>query len=65
MQVLAEDHGVVALLLRLDLEIVGVAGQTLLLVVVGESEVQVGAVELLVDLVVDEFVHLGVHGSPF
>ena len=65
MQVVAEDHRVIALFLSLDLEVVSVAGQALLLVVVGEGEVQVGGVQLLVDLVVDELVDLGVHENPF
>jgi len=64
-QVVAEDHRVIALFLSLDLEVVGVARQALLLIVVGEGEVQVGGVQLLVDLVVDELVDLGVHSCPF
>ena len=64
-QVVAEDHRVVALFLSLDLEVVGVARQALLLIVVGEGEGQVGGVQLRVDLVVDELVDLGVHSCPF
>ena len=61
MQVVAEDKGMVELLLGLDVVPVGEALQALLLVVVGEGQVQVGGVQLLVDLVVKQFVHTLIH----
>ena len=53
-KVLVEEHGVVSLLLGLDLVPVGKAIQPLGLKVVGEIQIQVGGVELLVDLLVQQ-----------
>ena len=64
-QVVAEDEGMVALLGGLDHVPVGVAVEALLLVVVRKGHVQVGAVQLGVDLLVEELVNLLVHGCSF
>ena len=61
-QVIAENHRMVAIFLGLDLVPVGKAFQALLFVVVGKRQVQVRRVELFVDLVVEQFVDLVVHG---
>ena len=64
MQVVAEDKGVVALFLRLDLVPVREAGKPLLLVVVGERKIKIRRVKLLVDLVVQKLVYLLIHNRP-
>jgi len=60
-QVVAEDKSMVAFFLGLDLVPVGKALETLLLVVVGEGQIQIRRVQLLVDLIVQQFVHACVH----
>ena len=64
-QVLAENQGMVALFGCLDLEVVRVAGKAFLLVVVGEGEVEICAVKLGVDLLVDQLDDIFLHGVSF
>ena len=63
MEILVEQHGVIPLLLGLDLVPVGKAVKALCRKVVGEVQIQVGGVKLLVDLLVqqagDSFVQHG------
>ena len=56
----------VALFGRLDHVVIGVALQALFLVVVGNVHVEIGGIEFLVDLLVDEIAYARIHGaSPF
>ncbi len=54
LEVLQEEHGMVPLLLGLNLVPVGKAIQTNLVIVQGKVQVQVGGIELLVDLIVEQ-----------
>ena len=59
-QVLIEQQGVVPLLLGLDLVPVGEAVQAPGLIVVGEVQIQIGGVELLVNLLVQQLLDFGI-----
>ena len=65
MEVVPEDECMVAFLRRLDLEVVRVAGKAFLLVVVGEGEVEICAVKLGVDLLVDQLDDVFLHDASF
>ena len=54
MEILIEQHGVVPLLLSLNLVPVGEPVQAPGLEIVGEVQIQIGGVELLVDLLVQQ-----------
>ena len=63
--VVAEDKGMVALFLRLDHVVVGVALKTGLLVIIGKRKVQVSAVEFCVYLLVYQLCDFRVHDASF
>ncbi len=54
LQVGAHKHGVVPFFLGLDIEPVGETVQSLFLIIVGEIQIQVGGIEFLGDLFVDQ-----------
>ena len=63
-QVLVEEHGMIAFLLGLDLVPVGETVQTLVGEVAGEIEVEIGGIKFLVDLGVEQRGHSVVqHGE--
>ena len=65
MQILIEQQGVVPLLLGLDLVPVGKAVQSPGLKVVGEVQIQISGVELLVHLLVQQLFHFCVQHMSF
>ena len=57
-QILAEEHGMIPLLLRLHLIPVGKSLQTLFLVKVRKSQIEIGRIELFVDLLIEQLCYV-------